>query len=69
MYYYGELKINMKTYKEKRALLKIREERQLMNDFIICSQCIYWEECENKESRDGCYFGENEDECNENMDG
>ena len=29
-----------------------------MNDFIICSQCIYWEECENKENRDGCYFGE-----------
>ena len=19
-----------------------------MNDFVICSQCIYWEECENK---------------------
>ena len=28
-----------------------------MNGFTMCSQCIYWEECENKESRDGCYFG------------
>ena len=33
-----------------------------MGNFIICSQCIYFEECENKENRDGCYFGEiNED--------
>lgn len=29
-----------------------------MNNFVICSQCIYWEECENKENHDGCYFGE-----------
>ena len=29
-----------------------------MNDFVICSQCIYWEEDENKESRDDCYFRE-----------
>lgn len=28
-----------------------------MNGFTMCSQCIYWEECESKESRDGCYFG------------
>lgn len=29
-----------------------------MEEFVMCSQCVYWEECENKESRDGCYFGE-----------
>ena len=27
-------------------------------DFILCSNCIYWDECEDKESRDGCCFGE-----------
>lgn len=32
-----------------------------MGDFIICSQCIYFEDCENKEDRDGCYFGETEE--------
>lgn len=40
-----------------------------MGNFIICSQCIYFEECENKESRDGCYFGETEDNLNENFYG
>ena len=50
----------MKTYKEKRVE---------MSDFVICSQCIYWEECENKEDRNGCYFGVKEDECNKAMDG
>lgn len=49
----------MKIYKEKRVE---------MNDFVICSQCIYWEECENKEDRNGCYFGEVENDCNEAMD-
>lgn len=32
-----------------------------MGEFVICSQCIYWEECENKEDRDGCYFGAKEE--------
>ena len=40
-----------------------------MNDFVICSQCIYWEECGNKENRDGCYFGETEDDFNKDLDG
>lgn len=40
-----------------------------MGDFVICSQCIYWEDCEMKESRDGCYFGEMEDNLNEDLDG
>ena len=34
-------------------------------EFIACSQCSYWEECENKEKLDGCYFGEKKEE--ENM--
>ena len=40
-----------------------------MNDFVICSQCIYWEEYENKENRDDCYFGETEDDFNKDLDG
>lgn len=27
-------------------------------EFIKCSQCVYREDCENKESREGCYCGE-----------
>ena len=40
-----------------------------MENFVICFQCIYLEECENKESHDGCYFGEIEDNFNEDLDG
>ena len=39
-----------------------------MGEFIMCSQCIYWRECENKENRDGCYFGETEDTIYETLD-
>ena len=31
-------------------------------EFVMCSQCVYREECRNKESRDGCYCGEKEEE-------
>ena len=34
-------------------------------DFINCADCLFWEDCENKESRDGCYCGEKEDNFNE----
>ena len=40
-----------------------------MNGFTMCSQCIYWEECENRESRDGCYFGMKEEDFDEDLDG
>jgi hypothetical protein len=40
-----------------------------MGEFVICSQCIYWEECENKEDRDGCYFGAKEEDFDEDLDG
>ena len=36
-------------------------------EFIICSQCLYWEDCKNKEKLDGCYFGEKEEEKDMNM--
>ena len=36
-------------------------------EFVECSQCSYWEECESKENRDGCYFGEKMEEENMNM--
>ena len=39
-----------------------------MDEFIMCSQCIYWEDCENKEDRDGCYFGEKEKDFDESLD-
>jgi hypothetical protein len=27
-------------------------------EFVICKECIYWEDCPNKENYDGCYLGE-----------
>lgn len=30
-------------------------------DFILCRDCIDWDECEDKEWRDGCYFGVEEE--------
>lgn len=26
--------------------------------FTYCKDCVYFSECEDKEDRDGCYFGE-----------
>ena len=36
------------------------------DEFVLCSECIYYDECENKEDRDGCYFGE-EENCDETL--
>ena len=37
-----------------------------MNDcfetFIYCKNCIYFDECNSKENRDGCYLGDENDE-------
>lgn len=33
--------------------------------FISCLECIFFEDCQDKESRDGCYFGEKEEEDDE----
>ena len=29
-------------------------------EFVNCTECLYYDECENKESMDGCYAGERE---------
>lgn len=39
-----------------------------MGEFVICSQCVYWEDCENKEDRDGCYFGAKEEDFDGTVD-
>ena len=39
-----------------------------MGEFVICSQCVYWEDCENKEDRDGCFFGAKEEDFDETVD-
>lgn len=36
-----------------------------MNEWVSCSECIYWDDCEEKENVDGCEFGETEDELDE----
>lgn len=30
----------------------------IYGEWIHCSGCAYFEDCETKEDRDGCYFGE-----------
>lgn len=37
-------------------------------EHVACKECTMWEDCENKESRDGCYFGEKEADENEAVD-
>lgn len=33
-------------------------------EYILCTECIWWEDCDNKESREGCYCGERKvEEC------
>ena len=32
--------------------------KQMDAEFVICKECVYWEDCPNKENYDGCYFGE-----------
>lgn len=34
-------------------------------DWVPCSECISFDECENKENCDGCYAGEREEEVDE----
>lgn len=33
-----------------------------MGEIVECRKCIYFDDCETKEDRDGCYFGDNEEE-------
>ena len=35
------------------------------SEYVSCKECIFWEDCENKENRDGRYFGEKESGENE----
>ena len=37
----------------------------MFGDFIYCNSCIYFEDCEDKESRDGCYCGETDEDFQE----
>lgn len=36
-------------------------------EYVACKECTMWEDCENKEGRDGCYFGEKETSENETL--
>ena len=37
------------------------ESWEVPADWIPCTKCAFFEDCETKESRDGCYFGEPEE--------
>lgn len=34
-------------------------------EWVRCTKCIYVKDCDTKEDRDGCYFGEIDEEYNE----
>ena len=44
---------------------KLRADKE--EEFVYCSQCIYYDECEEKEDRDGCYYGEREEDVDESL--
>ena len=54
----------IKKYKEHGGkLLKPQiDDIRPAPEWVVCKECTMWEDCENKESRDGCYFGEKEDD-------
>lgn len=33
----------------------------LYKEWTLCKDCIYFDDCPNKENRDGCYFGDNDE--------
>lgn len=38
-------------------------------DWVSCSECIYFDECEDRESRDGCYCGDTRDDTEHELKG
>ena len=44
------------------ATFNEKDYKSPLDEFVTCNTCSYWEDCDNKESRDGCYFGEVIDE-------
>ena len=41
-------------------IIKRVEKDERLLEYVACKECTMREDCENKESRDGCYFGEKE---------
>ena len=48
--------------------LQIDDDVRPAPEYVACKECAMREDCENKESRDGCYFGEKEANENETVD-
>ena len=46
----------------------VDKQRAAAPEYVACKECTMWEDCENKERRDGCYFGEKEADKNEAVD-
>ena len=44
------------------------DEARPAPEYVACKECAMWEECENKENRDGCYFGVKETNKDEAVD-
>ena len=58
-------KVKSKAIKEMmdmtglRGVIGINEIMDILHEgWVECKNCIYFEECANKENKDGCYFGE-----------
>jgi hypothetical protein len=37
-------------------------ETTIFGNFVFCSECVFFEDCEDKELNDGCYSGMTEEE-------
>ena len=38
--------------------MRTNQTEESIMEWIECKYCIYFDECENKEDREGCYCGE-----------
>lgn len=56
----GSKMMTGKTIEERVKEIFVKASDKNEAEYIACKECTMWEDCENKESRDGCYFGEKE---------
>ncbi len=54
------MNISRKRFNEK--IPEVLETNTTHGEWTECKDCNYFEDCEAKEGRDGCYFGESENE-------
>ena len=59
------MKTQQQVYEELRDTQSQEEFLKILRENMVagwtnCKDCIYFEDCETKEDRDGCYMGDEE---------